>query len=92
VCSHSRSGIVGHFAPLSVGSMAPASSLRQSANATMSERCRVRYHRSRRDNQRENRIASPEVLLGLCPLPHLKCSAAASGAGVTDGVDEHGYT
>ena len=44
------------------------------------------------DNQDESRIASPEMLLGVEPLPHLICSRPAWRGGDGDEAGEHGDT
>jgi ATP-dependent exoDNAse (exonuclease V) alpha subunit len=43
-----------------------------------------------RDNQGERRIASPEMLPGADPLPHLKCSPPGSTGGGRHEADKHG--
>jgi transposase len=43
-----------------------------------------------RDNQGENRIASPDLFPGIWRLPHLKCSRLASATGVRNEAGKHG--
>lgn len=45
-----------------------------------------------RDNQGENRIASPEMLPCADPLPHLICSPPIIIGGDRHGADQHGDT